>query len=110
MFTNTERIISTVALVLSFLICNVHAFSIPKNYNGAVSKTCLAAAAADKSSIALGRRAIFRPIATISLGTIAFVTKGQEANASYSAYTNREKDWQERQQKGGTLYYIALIE
>jgi hypothetical protein len=47
------------------------------------------------------RRSFFRNAAGVAFGAAAVVANGQEANASYSAYANREKDWQERKESGG---------
>merc|ERR1739844_608471 len=37
-------------------------------------------------------------------GTMGLLTNEEPASASYSAYTNREKDWQERKENGEIKY------
>ena len=36
-----------------------------------------------------------------TIGAAYVLGSGENAEASYSAYTNREKDWEDRQKKGG---------
>ena len=41
-------------------------------------------------------------VASVAFGTsMGMLLNEQPASASYSAYTNREKDWQERKESGG---------
>ena len=47
------------------------------------------------------RRAFFRNVAGAAFGSAAVIANSQEASASYSAFTNREKDWQDRKESGG---------
>mmetsp|Transcript_17720 Transcript_17720/g.25001 ORF Transcript_17720/g.25001 Transcript_17720/m.25001 type:complete len:193 (-) Transcript_17720:486-1064(-) len=46
------------------------------------------------------RRDLLRCSWGIAIGTIGFSAIKQPANASYSAYSNREKDWEERKKNG----------
>jgi hypothetical protein len=48
------------------------------------------------------RRAFLRNVAGMALGSgVGLLMNQQPAAASYSAFTNREKDWQDRQSTGG---------
>lgn len=48
------------------------------------------------------RRTFMRNLAGVAFGaSMGMLVKGEPASASYSAYTNREKDWQERKESGG---------
>lgn len=59
------------------------------------------------------RRAFFRNVAGAAFGSAAVIANGQEASASYSAFANREKDWQERKESGGEysnhLFFQSLF-
>jgi hypothetical protein len=46
------------------------------------------------------RRAFFRNVAGVAFGSAAVIANSQKASASYSAFTNREKDWQDRKESG----------
>lgn len=46
------------------------------------------------------RRNFLRSAAGLAFGTVAFTSNEEPASASYSAYTNREKDWEERKKTG----------
>mmetsp|Transcript_10502 Transcript_10502/g.13315 ORF Transcript_10502/g.13315 Transcript_10502/m.13315 type:complete len:198 (+) Transcript_10502:153-746(+) len=51
------------------------------------------------------RRAFLRNIGAIALGTAGgFIGNTDEASASYTGYTQREKDWEERKEKGEVTY------
>ena len=47
------------------------------------------------------RRNFFRNVAGAAFGAAVVASDGESASASYSAYTAREKDWQERKENGG---------
>jgi hypothetical protein len=49
------------------------------------------------------RRNFLRSAAGLAFGTVAFTSNEEPASASYSAYTNREKDWEERKKTGGAF-------
>ena len=60
------------------------------------------AASNDDSSAELSRRNMLKSSAFTMAALLGGSTLGsQPAEASYSAYTAREKDWEERQSKGG---------
>ena len=50
------------------------------------------------------RRNFLRSAAGLAFGTVALTSNEKSASASYSAYTNREKDWDERKKSGGEFY------
>eukprot|EP00558_Chaetoceros_sp_UNC1202_P002518 CAMPEP_0197243840 /NCGR_PEP_ID=MMETSP1429-20130617/9145_1 /TAXON_ID=49237 /ORGANISM="Chaetoceros sp., Strain UNC1202" /LENGTH=184 /DNA_ID=CAMNT_0042704109 /DNA_START=121 /DNA_END=675 /DNA_ORIENTATION=- len=50
------------------------------------------------------RRAFFRNAASLAFGAAFVASNGNEASASYSAYANREKDWQERKDSGDIAF------
>eukprot|EP00554_Chaetoceros_debilis_P006823 CAMPEP_0194080382 /NCGR_PEP_ID=MMETSP0149-20130528/6409_1 /TAXON_ID=122233 /ORGANISM="Chaetoceros debilis, Strain MM31A-1" /LENGTH=189 /DNA_ID=CAMNT_0038762083 /DNA_START=178 /DNA_END=747 /DNA_ORIENTATION=+ len=52
------------------------------------------------------RRAFLRNVAGV-VGATVISSKGDPASASYSAYTNREKDWDERKGNGEVQYSSA---
>lgn len=55
------------------------------------------------------RRAFLRNITGAAFGTTMGLLVNQEpASATYSAYANREKDWQQRQEKGGKYFQFIL--
>lgn len=47
------------------------------------------------------RRNFLRNVAGAAFGAAIVASNGESASASYSAYTAREKDWQERKESGG---------
>ena len=48
------------------------------------------------------RRTFLRNIAGAAFGAgVGLMSNQQPASATYSAYTNREKDWQDRKESGG---------
>ncbi len=54
----------------------------------------------------IDRREILRGIAGVAFGTVATAFDGKPASASYSAYTARENDWQQRQGNGGEKIFF----
>ena len=67
------------------------------------------AASNDDHSAELSRRNMLKN-AAFAMSTLVAVSTvaSQPAEASYSAYTEREKDWSERQSKGGEFNYMCL--
>jgi hypothetical protein len=47
------------------------------------------------------RRTFLRNVASATFAGMGLITNQEPASATYSAYTNREKDWQARQENGG---------
>ena len=76
-----------------FIVSSTDAFTSSKS---AVKSTKLSAISAGNSD----RRAFFRYAAGLASGGAILTSGGTQAYASYSAYTNREKDWQERKETG----------
>ena len=88
------RVSETLSLLAAVLLTSpTNAFTISSNVPSSTT-TALGATNSD-------RRAFFRNAAGVAFGAAAVATNGQEASASYSAYSNREKDWQERKDSGG---------
>jgi hypothetical protein len=76
------------------------AFCTPQHCSASFSTTRLSAAG---NSNTIDRRSLIRTVSGVAFGTVTVSSGGSEARASYSAYANREKDWQERQEKGGKI-------
>jgi hypothetical protein len=95
-----RSLLGFIALAI-FLPCGSHAFCNVQKYSAPLTTT--SSLGAGGSNDTLNRRSVFRKISGVAFGVVTFVSRGQEARASYSAYTNREKDWQERQEKGGKI-------
>mmetsp|Transcript_9948 Transcript_9948/g.12534 ORF Transcript_9948/g.12534 Transcript_9948/m.12534 type:complete len:207 (-) Transcript_9948:194-814(-) len=53
------------------------------------------------------RRTFLRNAAGLAFGGLGMLMNEQPASATYSAYTNREKDWQERKESGDIQYSNA---
>ena len=82
------------------------------NPNTRTSSTSLAASSTDNDNSTKDRRAFLRNVASAAFGTAATVaSNSQPASASYSAFANREKDWEDRSKSGGELllYYCCVI-
>jgi hypothetical protein len=76
------------------------------------STSLLAASSTDNDNSTKDRRAFLRNVASAAFGTAATVaSNSQPASASYSAFANREKDWEDRSKSGGELllYYCCVI-
>lgn len=83
------------------LISSVHAFT-TMNTCKPVQSSLNAVNDNNGNSEVSQRRTFLRNIAGVAFGSGAGMMSNQKpAFASYSAYTNREKDWQERKSKGG---------
>jgi len=91
------RVSETLSLLAAVLLTSpTNAFTISSNVPSSTT-TALGATNSD-------RRAFFRNAAGVAFGAAAVATNGQEASASYSAYSNREKDWQERKDSGDVQF------
>ena len=77
------------------------------NPNTRTSSTSLAASSTDNDNSTKDRRAFLRNVASAAFGTAATVaSNSQPASASYSAFANREKDWEDRSKSGGELLLL----
>ena len=94
--TNTKNfaIVTTVAFLAttadSFGVCSL---------NNAVSTSSHTRLSAEADN----RRNFLRSAAGLAFGAAALTSNDEPASATYSAYTAREKDWEERQKNGGKL-------
>jgi hypothetical protein len=90
--------LSFATILLITITTTTNAFT-PQQTNARSSTTTLAAT--DSNGGGADRRAFLRNIAGVAFGAAAVVSNGDVASASYSAYANREKDWEDRKATGG---------
>ena len=97
----------TVLLTLLSINVGVQAFvSSASSASSSSSFTCSTTSTrtelfADNNNNNNNRRAFLRNVAGVAFGSALIASNGEEASASYSAYANREKDWEDRKKTGG---------
>ena len=96
--TKNFAIVTTVALLAS----TAESFGISTCTSKSQPSTCLSAEQTDS------RRNFLRSAAGLAFGSVALTSNEEPASASYSAYTNREKDWEERTKSGGSFFACHL--
>ena len=90
----------TVLLTLLSINVGVQAFvSSTSSFTSSCSTSTSTELFADKNNN--NRRAFLRNVAGVAFGSALIASNGEEASASYSAYANRERDWEDRKKTGG---------
>ena len=92
----------TVLLTLLSINVGVQAF-VSSTSSSSFTSSCSTSTStelfADKNNN--NRRAFLRNVAGVAFGSALIASNGEEASASYSAYANRERDWEDRKKTGG---------
>lgn len=99
MYNILQNFLRFISLSILLPTC-AQAFCTLQHCSASFSTTRLSAAG---NSNTIDRRSLIRTVSGFAFGTVTVSLGGSEASASYSAYANREKDWQERQEKGGKI-------
>ena len=107
---SSKTIFTSFALILSALVF-VDAFQVqPASFPSTRFQTGIAASnnddnnnCSDDESAGMSRRNMLKKGVAVTMSALlsGSTLASQPAEASYSAYTNREKDWAERESKGG---------
>ena len=98
---NKKVILATSLLIAS----SANAFT---TQSSTASRTITSLNAVNDNDQQSERRTFLRNIAGVAFGgTMGMMLNEEPASASYSAYTNREKDWQDRKESGGKDAQIA---
>ena len=106
MFTNQSSLVLVSILVTFFSIVSIEAFQVITQPNTSSRNTRLHAQSNNSSDNE--RRKVLSSGAGAALSILLGGTA--PAEASYTAYTRREEDWQQRSEKGGkSTNYIASI-
>ncbi len=101
-------------LTTSLLVASANAFSTTNtNINNVIHTPMTLNAMMPDSNISdqvSERRTFLRNVAGVAFGaSMGMLANEKPASASYSAYTNREKDWQERKGNGGKGSYTQFF-
>lgn len=103
MYNILQNFLRFISLSILLPTC-AQAFCTLQHCSASFSTTRLSAAG---NSNTIDRRSLIRTVSGFAFGTVTVSLGGSEASASYSAYANREKDWQERQEKGEIQFSSA---
>lgn len=92
----------TVLLTLLSINVGVQAFVSSSSFTSSCSTSTSTELFADKNNN--NRRAFLRNVAGVAFGSALIASNGEEASASYSAYANRERDWEDRKKTGDVAF------
>jgi hypothetical protein len=97
-----------IVILATSLLASANAFTSVSTQNNIHQATSLNASPSSNDNEVEGRRSFMKNVAGLAFGAAGLVASNQPASASYSAYTNREKDWAERKESGDINYSRAI--
>lgn len=101
---SSTRFTLALSVIVACLTVQGNAFVTPQNNANNAMTTALHAESTSDSAVTSRRNALFGIVG--SVGAVMAAVP-QEASASYSAYTHREEDWEERKKTGDITYSSA---